>query len=203
MKKLLFFLLISLTFLIADEVSDIEKLQVGIGKYYIAQQLTKKDIAQLKSIPTNVKDTLKFTDADLNLVVRKRDNRIIIIYKRFENSTRDKLQTTISQFIVNFGEPTVISHEKIIYWAFNREKAITQDEFVEFKDKLTKSGVNVDKKVALKDFLNKQQKIQNKDVKLNAVATVKLNSDKNIYTKDSEKVNFYFILSAVNLIQKL
>ena len=152
MKKIFFFLLISLTFLIADEVSDLEKLRIGIGKYFIAQQLTQKDIAQLKSIPTNVKDTLKFTDADLNLVVRKRDNRIIIIYKRFENSTRDKLQTTISQFIVNFGEPTVISHEKIIYWAFNREKAITQDEFVEFKDKLTKSGVNVDKKVAIRRY---------------------------------------------------
>jgi hypothetical protein len=117
--------------------------------------------------------------------------------------TKLKLQKTISQLIVNFGEPTVISHEKIIYWAFNKDKVITQDEFQQFKDKLTKSGATGNKKVALKDFLNKQQKVQDKDVKLNAIATVKLNSDKNIYTKNSEKVNFYFILSAVNLIQKL
>ena len=203
MKKIFFFLLISLTFLIADEVSDLEKLRIGIGKYFIAQQLTQKDIAQLKSIPTNVKGTLKFADGDLNLVVRKRDNRIIIIYQRFMDSTRDKLQKTISQLIIDFGEPTVISHEKIIYWAFNKKRIITQDEFQEFKDKLTKPGATGNKKVALKDFLKQQQKVQDKDVKLNAIATVKLNSDKNIYAKDSEKVNFYFILTAVNLIQKL
>jgi len=69
--------------------------------------------------------------------------------------------------------------------------------------RLTKSGASGNKKVALKDFLKQQQKVQDKDVKLNAIATVKLNSDKNIYAKDSEKVNFYFILTAVNLIQKL
>jgi hypothetical protein len=119
------------------------------------------------------------------------------------DSTRDKLQKTISQLIIDFGEPTVISHEKIIYWAFNKKRIITQDEFQQFKDRLTKSGASGNKKVALKDFLKQQQKVQDKDVKLNAIATVKLNSDKNIYAKDSEKVNFYFILTAVNLIQKL
>ena len=197
MKKYILFLTILSTFLFGNMEQDVANLKVGLGNYYIGQVVPKID--SKKTIPTNMAGTIKFKDGDLNVVLRERDKRVIIIYKRFPKTDREKLEITISKLIVQFGNPTAISHSKILYWAFNRATKITENMFNDFKDKSAKQGVN--KKLSLVDFLDGKG-AEKAEVQLDNIVTVKLNADKDIYS-DEKTYNFYYIISANELIKNL
>jgi hypothetical protein len=105
------------------------------------------------------------------VVVDKATDRIVVLYERYEAATIKKIQALVGSLCLDFDDPTVMAHDKIIYWAFGPEGKLSEEQYRNEKD------------------VNK---------KLNILATVKLNSDIKIVGKsDPSKVgDIYYIISS-------
>ena len=170
----------------ADELGElmnrVASLAISRNGYTLGKTLTEKQmvIAQHNSVNHATPGTFKFKDKNLYVVLEKTTHRIIILYEQYENTTAQQVRDLVGSLYLDFGDPTLMAHDKIIYWAFGA------------KGKLSKKQYQHDKHVKKK---------------LNVLATVKLNSDINVLGKrEKTKVgNIYFIISSepvLKLVQK-
>ncbi|MCP4622143.1 MAG: hypothetical protein GY850_01265 [bacterium] len=119
-----------------DVFVSVAKLKIQRNDYILGEMLTDK---QKKTARRNVveapgPDTYKFKDHDLNVVVDEKTDRIIIIYERYEPANREKIRELVGDLFFVFGEPTVMAHDKAIYWAFDAEGKIPESTYKEAKD---------------------------------------------------------------------
>ena len=161
----------------ADELAElmdrVASLEISRDGYTLGKTLTEKQmaIAQHNSVNHPTPGTFKFKDKNLYVVLEKTTHRIIILYEQYEDATAEQVRDLVGSLYLDFGDPTLMAHDKIIYWAFGA------------KGKLSKKQYQHDKHVKKK---------------LNILATVKLNSDINVLGKQEKtKVgNIYFIISS-------
>ena len=154
-------------------MGQVERLNISRGEYTLGKELTDSQKATALKHPEEAANplTFKFKDGDLYVVAEKTADRVLILYERYEAATLKKVQALVGSLTLDFGDPTVMAHDKIIYWAFGPEGKLSEKQYRNDKD--------VHKK-------------------LNILATVKLNSDMKIVGKsDLSKVgNIYYIISS-------
>ena len=172
-------------------LDDVLSLHLGLNGYYIGQHISPEQ--KQKGGGHLEKDayegTYKFRDADLFVVVDKKTDRILALYKRQENVDKNGLKAMVVELMDHFGTPTLLAHDKILYWAFNAHGAISEEDFNKARD---------------------AKQIPN----LGIIATVKLNSDIEI-TPDSQKEKeqitdaqetprgtVYFVITSDPLVQQ-
>lgn len=114
-----------------DLFSRVERLNIGRHGYVLGAVLNS---GQLKTAAQNpldagVKDTFKFKDGTLHVVAQKTTNRVLVIYEQWEAATRKTLQDLIGDLYLNFDDPTVLAHDKVIYWAYTKEGKISSTVF--------------------------------------------------------------------------
>lgn len=168
----------------SDEFSDIAvrvaKLKIRRNDYSLGEILSdkQKDTARLNAVEAASPGTYKFKDNDLYVVVDKATDRVLIIYERYERATRQKIRELVGDLFFVFGEPTVMGHDKTIYWAYDADGKISEKKYKEAKD---------------------QKRVPN------FLATVKLNSSHKIMdSKDPVKDgNVYYIISSDPLLKLL
>ncbi len=179
-KILLIILIISLISPLAGYASDlaslykdVEQLNLKRGGYILGATLTEGQIriAKANPIKAEIKDTLKFQDKNLFIVVQESTNRVIVIYEQFEEATQKIAQNIVGDLYMEFDEPTVLAHDKIVYWAYEKTGKVSTSRFDKAKD---------DKK------------------KLEILATVKFTSDIKIMgeQESSSKGYIYYIISS-------
>ncbi len=151
----------------------VEKLKLERQGYVLGAKLNKQQLEIAAANPEEAKaeDTFKFKDDSLFIVAHKETNRVLVIYELFEKAAQKKVQDLVGDLYVNFEEPTVMAHDKIVYWAW------------------VKKG-----KVSSKAF----DKAKEKGKKLDILATVKCVSDIKIMEKQKEPLNgdVYYIISS-------
>ena len=154
-------------------LGQVESLNISRGGYTLGKVLTDSQKATALKHPEEAANplTFKFRDGDLHVVADKTTDRVVILYERYEAATIKKVQALVGDLTLDFGDPTVMAHDKIIYWAFGPEGKLSEKQYRNDKD--------VKKK-------------------LNILATVKLNSDiKVLEKKDSAQIgDIYFIISS-------
>ncbi len=154
-------------------LGQVESLNISRGSYTLGKVLTNSQKATALKHPEEAANplTFKFKDGDLHVVADKATDRVVILYERYEAVTIKKVQALVGDLYLDFGDPTVMAHDKIIYWAFGPEGKLSEKQYRNDKD--------VKKK-------------------LNILATVKLNSDIKVLEKgDSAKIgDIYFIISS-------
>jgi hypothetical protein len=169
-------------------------LDLGLQGYTIGKKLTpeQRKIAKSHAEKDAHQGTLKFVDQDLHVVVDKDSGRVLALYKRRENADQNTMKAMVADLMDRFGAPTVMAHDKIIYWAYNRHGAISEEDFARAKkvDQVPKLGI---------------------------IATVKLNSELEILpgpvdekkkdkgaaeAEQKKKGVVYFIISSDPLVQK-
>ena len=158
---------------LSDLLAQVETLDISRGGYTLGKGLTDKQKATALKHPVEAANpwTFKFRDGDLSLVADKATDRVVIIYERYEATTIKKVQTLVGALYLDFGDPTVMAHDTIIYWVFGPEGKLTREQYKKAK----KAGG-----------------------KLNILATVKLNSSMKIVgdsTQSSESSVYYIISS--------
>ena len=125
----------------ADEISDlfrrVEKLNIQRGDYILAKALTdnQKETAQRHAAETPSPGTYKFNDADLFVVVDKATDRVLVLYERYEPIGREKIRELVGNLFFDFGDPTVMAHDKTIYWAFDEKGKISEQQYRATKEK--------------------------------------------------------------------
>jgi len=166
----------------ADEISDlfrrVEKLNIQRGDYILAKALTdnQKETAQRHAAETPSPGTYKFNDADLFVVVDKATDRVLVLYERYEPIGREKIRELVGNLFFDFGDPTTMAHDKIIYWAFDEKGKISEENYREAK----KEGRP-----------------------LQTLATVKLDSSHKILDKTTPVIdgNVYYIISSEPILK--
>ncbi len=158
---------------LSDLLGQVESLNISRGGYTLGKVLTDSQKATALKHPEEAANplTFKFKDGNLHVVADKATDRIVILYERYEVATVKKVQALVGDLTLDFGDPTVMAHDKIIYWAFGPEGKLSEEQYRNDKD--------VKKK-------------------LDILATVKLNSDIKVLEKgDSAKIgDIYFIISS-------
>ena len=168
----------------ADEFADlfnrVEKLNIHRSDYTLGKALTDKqkkiarDNAEEKASP----GTYKFKDNNLYIVADKATDRVLILYERYEPVSAKKIRELVGSLFFDFGDPTVMAHDKTIYWAFDENGKISEAQYRETK--ATKKP-------------------------LKTLATVKLDSSHKIMdgSDPGENSSVYYIISSEPMLKRL
>ncbi len=173
-------------------VTEVASLNLGMNGYAVGRKLNadQKKIAGENPLEGAYEGTYKFTDNNLNIVVAVDTDMILAMYRQVKKANKEQVKIMVAELMDIFGEPTTIAHGKILYWAFNKHGAVTEDTF------------------------NKAKEIK-QAAELGVVATVKLSSERDI-TPDlteekkgedgKEKVeetgDVYFIITSDPLVKQ-
>jgi len=119
-----------------DLFVDVAKLKIQRNGYTLGKKLTdkQKETAQRNAVDAASPVTYKFKDNDLYVVVDKSTDRVLIIYERYEPATREKIRQLVGDLFFVFGEPTVMAHDKTIYWAYDPDGKMSEKAYKEAKD---------------------------------------------------------------------
>jgi hypothetical protein len=119
----------------ADEVADlynhVEKLNIHRNEYVLGKVLTDKqkqtarDNAEAKASP----GTYKFKINNLFIVADRATDRVLILYERHEPVSKKKIRDLVGSLFFDFGDPTIMAHDKIIYWAFDKKGKISEEQY--------------------------------------------------------------------------
>jgi len=162
-----------------EELLDrLAALNLNRNGYTLGSALTNVQKKTAFQYPVKVENPkiYKFQDGDLYVVAEKSTDRVIILYKQYDPASRKKIQEIVGALFLDFGDPTIFVHDKIIYWAFGSKGKISEQEY---------------------------NKIKKKKGKLDILATLKLTSSLEIIKKngDIDIGNVYYILSSPSVLK--
>jgi hypothetical protein len=117
-------------------LSELVKLDIGLEQYRIGKTLTKEQlkIADKNSIKKKYQGTIKFKDGDVGVVADAASKNIIALYLENKDAGKEDTKNMIATLMMMFGQPTTMAHEKIVYWAFNKDGLIAEDVHRKAKD---------------------------------------------------------------------
>lgn len=135
--------------------TTVKKLKLGFENYTIGSILTSDQVAaaQRNLQEKAYEGTYKFRDNETFVVAEKSSNMVLAVYQSQENVDREQMKKIIAMLMTNFGEPTTMAHDKLVYWAYKKEGKISEEAYNDSK----KTGI------------------------LDVVATVKMNSTIEIF----------------------
>lgn len=158
---------------LSNLLGQVERLNISRGGYTLGKALTDRQRATALKHPVEAANpwTFKFKDRDLYVVADKATDRVVILYERYEATTIKKVQALVGSLYLDFGDPTVMAHDKIVYWVFGPEGKLTREQY---------------------------KKTKQTGGKLNILATVKLNSSIKIMgdSTRSDESSVYYIISS-------
>ncbi|MFH2058920.1 MAG: hypothetical protein ABIJ59_08460 [Pseudomonadota bacterium] len=178
--------LLVLSFLVTTlHAADLDRLSRQVARlklerngYVLGAALNQDQIrtAMANPVQASVPGTYKFQDNNLFVVVQETTHRVLVIYEQFEQASQKQVQDLIGDLYINFEEPTIIAHEKVVYWAYSKTGKISVQAY---------------------DTAKKDKKT------LDFIATVKCISDVKIMTKSKEPVQgmVYYVISSDPMLQ--
>ncbi len=123
----------------ADEFTDlfirVENLNIQRHDYILGKVLSdkQKKTARRNALEAASPGTYKFKDNDLYVVADQASDRVLVIYERYEPASREKIRELVGALFFDFGDPTVLAHDKTIYWAFDENGKISEAHYRETK----------------------------------------------------------------------
>jgi len=113
-----------------DELQNkIATLDLGLKSYVIGKKLTAEQLAvaakdnTYKAYP----GTIKFKDGDVFVIVDKKSDVVIAVYSRNKEAHKNDFKMTISDLMMQYGEPTAEAHGKTIYWNYGENGLISEE----------------------------------------------------------------------------
>lgn len=109
---------------------QVERLKIQRQGYILGAILNPEQIKTAASnrVDESAKDTYKFRDKNLFVVADKTSNRVLILYEQFKDLSQKKIQDLIGDLYMGFDDPTVLAHDKRVYWAYTKKGKITSKE---------------------------------------------------------------------------
>ncbi len=150
------------------EQLDIQHQGYGLCRVLTAEQ---RKIAKKNPLASGSPELYKFVDGSLHVVADRATHRVLVMYEKIDNASRQQIQDLVGDLFLAFDEPTISAHDKVIYWAWGQKGKFSRYQFDLAKEK-------------------KQP--------LTILATVKLNSELPIMEKSEEPAagDVYVIISS-------
>ncbi len=113
----------------------VAKLEVGLGGYLVGEKLqaTQIEYAQKNLVEKSYQGTYKFKDQDVFIVADQENNLVLALYQEYEDLNGEQLKKLISTLMLDFGEPTTIAHDTMIYWFYNQAGKISEESYLDAK----------------------------------------------------------------------
>jgi len=126
-------------------LADVVSLKLGMNGYLIGAQLDAagKEIAAKHPVEGAYEGTYKFRDNDLYVVVDRRTDRILALYKQKKDVGKEDLKAMVVELMSRFNAPTTMAHDKILYWAFNKYGPVTEEDFNRAKKVKQTTGLDI------------------------------------------------------------
>jgi hypothetical protein len=114
-----------------DLFVQVERFKIERRGYVLGAALTPLQLATAAANPIDAiaADTFKFKDGTLYVVAHKTTNRVLVMYEQFSDVSRKKIQDLIGDLYLNFDDPTVLAHDKVVYWAWAQQGKISSEAF--------------------------------------------------------------------------
>ena len=115
---------------------EVAKLELGFGEYVLGKPLSEsqKSAALQNPIKKSLQGTYKFLDDGI-YVIAANDNDIVLgVYKDYPDTSMEKIKKMVGNLMFEYGEPTASAHDKMIYWTYDENGKIGQDDFDSSKD---------------------------------------------------------------------
>ena len=181
----------------ADKIAS---LNIGMDSYIIGKELTQdqKETAKNNNIPKAVSGTYKFKDGTTFVVASKDGDKVLVLYKSYESVDNKKIRTLFGGAMIDFGDPTAMAHDKLVYWSYDSQgKKLSEEDLQAFKDKIAgepKGGT-------LAETLKKEPAAN----KFEPYVSVKLSCSKEIMTKEIvyDDATAYLLMSSSKLIEEM
>lgn len=111
--------------------AEVAALNLGFEKYNLGSKLTEQQklFADNNRINKSLDGTYKFKDGDVFVVAKADDDTVLGIYKEYNGIARDQVRAIVGDLMMRFNEPTTIGHDKLIYWAFDKNGRIPDDVY--------------------------------------------------------------------------
>jgi hypothetical protein len=127
-------------------LDQVVSLKLGLNGYIVGEKLTadQKKIADKHPVKGDAYEgTYKFSADELHVVVDSKTDRILAMYQQVKDADRDQLKAMVSRLMDKFSAPTTIAHGKMLYWAFNKHGAVSEDDFNISKKIKQTSGLGI------------------------------------------------------------
>ncbi len=112
-----------------DLQKKVASFSLGLDSYIVGKSLnttqleTAKKDKDYKAYP----GTVKFKDGDVFVIIDEKTNVVIAVYKRNKKANKNDFKVTISELMMQYGEPTTEAHGKTIYWNYGEDGFISED----------------------------------------------------------------------------
>lgn len=165
---------------LSDLLDRVEKLNISRKGYTLGKQLTRAQIEIAKQYPVALDNPgqYKFRDDNIHVVAHKKTDRVLIAYEHHDNVFQQQAQDIVGSLFMDFGDPTVFSHGKVIYWAYDHEGNLSREAY---------------------------QNAKNDEVELDVLATIKLNSSMELATPATAEGQIpgsvYYVISSPPLLK--
>ncbi len=158
--------------------NQVEKLNIHRQGYVLGAQLTEDQqaIAAKNPLAAASKKVFKFKDNNLNIVADKKTLRVLVMFEQFEKLSQSQVQDKVGELFMAYEDPTILAHDKVVYWAWGKKEKFTAAQF---------------------DMAREKKKT------LAIIATVKFNSEIKIMDKNETQAigDVYYIISSDPLLK--
>lgn len=120
---------------VAEEISrvagEVANLELGFGRYILGKTLTdeQKKFAFKNPIEKALEGTYKFRDDEVYVVASRENDTVLGVYKVYHQASMDNIKDIVGTLMLEYGEPTAVAHEKLVYWSYNKSGKISQEDF--------------------------------------------------------------------------
>ena len=102
---------------------------LGLDSYIVGKKLntTQLETAKKDNDYKAYPGTVKFKDGDVFVIVDEKTNVVVAVYKRNKKANKDDFKVTISELMMQYGEPTTEAHGKTIYWNYGEDGFVSEE----------------------------------------------------------------------------
>ena len=101
----------------------------------------QKETARVNRLKAPYPHTYKFVDQGVYVVVYQPTNQVLLIYQIFENLDHMKLTELVGELTFTYEYPSLMAHDRIIYWAYGLDGLLSTEAFDMAKE--TAKGLDV------------------------------------------------------------
>jgi hypothetical protein len=114
-----------------DLFVQVEQLNIKRQGYVLGAALNPGQLATAAANPIDAttEDTFKFKDGTLYIVAQQTTNRVLVMYEQFSDLPQKKIQDLVGDLYMGFDDPTVLAHDRVVYWAWAEQGKISSQAF--------------------------------------------------------------------------
>ena len=116
---------------IQHKAAQVSKLAIGYDDFIIGRKLTgeQKKLAAQSISEKTIKGTYKFQHDDFFVIADLKSDIVLGLLKEIQNAGKDDVKKIIGELMMKYSEPTLMAHDKLVYWAYDEDGKISEQQF--------------------------------------------------------------------------